>query len=114
MREGTKRSNVVSPPHFDATSLYPRDKLLTRVQTSSPSSGKAAAHEPSGGSSASAWPSGRADADRGGSRSRCGSVRCATDGLLLPRDTKSNDPVGCRARGAPCAPPRAAAALSWR
>ena len=50
--------------------------------------------EPSGGP----WASGRcaADADRGGSRSRCGSLRYATDGLLLSRDTTAAVPSAGR------------------
>ena len=45
---------------------------------------------------AAAWPSGRADADRGGSRSRCGSLRYATDGLLLSRNTAAAVPSAGR------------------
>ena len=40
--------------------------------------------------------SGRADADRGGSRSRCGSSRYATGGLLLSRDTTAAVPSAGR------------------
>ena len=95
-REDTKRSIVASPPHFDASSLSPRacaDQLAR--------SGKAAAPRAitAGGSSASGRcvaQRPRRDADRGGSRSRCGSLRYATDGLLIPRGTTAAVPSAGR------------------
>ena len=66
-----------------------------------PAAARPLPREPSGGSSASGRcvaqrSRGRADADRGGSRSRCGSSRYATDGLLISRDTTAAVPSAGR------------------
>eukprot|EP01046_Picozoa_sp_COSAG06_P000844 COSAG06_NODE_24_length_32981_cov_25.509671_20_plen_132_part_00 len=69
---------------LDLSNYCPSDLILKRIylrRTATP---------------LAAWPSGRADADRGGSRSRCGSLRYATDGLLLSRDTTAAVPSAGR------------------
>ena len=93
-REDTTRSIVASPPHFDASSLSVQTvcrPARQQRQGRCPASHRVAHRRP-----AAAWPSGRADADRGGSRSRCGSSRYATDGLLLSRDTTAAVPSAGR------------------